>query len=74
MKHKAIALLSGGLDSTLAVRLILDQGIEVEALNFVTPFCTCNRQGWLWPSSTAKTTTPARQVGAASRILALLVA
>lgn len=45
MSHKAIALLSGGLDSTLAVRLILDQGITVEALNFVTPFCTCNRRG-----------------------------
>ena len=42
---KAIALLSGGLDSTLAVKLMLDQGIEVEALNFVTPFCTCNRRG-----------------------------
>lgn len=45
MKHRAIALLSGGLDSTLAVRLMLDQGIEVQALNFVTPFCTCNRKG-----------------------------
>lgn len=45
MSHRAIALLSGGLDSTLAVRLILDQGLKVEALNFVTPFCTCNRQG-----------------------------
>lgn len=45
MSAKAIALLSGGLDSTLAVRLILDQGIEVQALNFVTPFCTCNRKG-----------------------------
>ena len=45
MNPKAIALLSGGLDSTMAVKLILDQGIEVEALNFVTPFCTCNRQG-----------------------------
>jgi tRNA-specific 2-thiouridylase len=44
-KAKAIALLSGGLDSTLAVRLVLDQGIEVEALNFVTPFCQCNRKG-----------------------------
>jgi tRNA-specific 2-thiouridylase len=44
-KTKAIALLSGGLDSTLAVRLMLDQGIEVEALNFVTPFCQCNRKG-----------------------------
>lgn len=45
MKHKAIALLSGGLDSTLAVRLILDQGIDVHALSAVTPFCTCNREG-----------------------------
>lgn len=44
-KAKAIALLSGGLDSTLAVKLILDQGIEVLGLNFVTPFCTCNRKG-----------------------------
>ncbi|MEI6206516.1 MAG: hypothetical protein WCP20_07020 [Desulfuromonadales bacterium] len=41
MKHKALALLSGGLDSTLAVRMILDMGIEVEALNFTSPFCTC---------------------------------
>ena len=41
MKRKALALLSGGLDSTLAVRLMLDLGIEVEALNFTSPFCTC---------------------------------
>ncbi len=38
---KAIALLSGGLDSTLAIKLIKDQGIEVIALNFTSPFCTC---------------------------------
>jgi len=30
MKMKAVALLSGGLDSTLATRVILEQGIEVE--------------------------------------------
>ncbi|MEM1537967.1 MAG: hypothetical protein QXU09_02350 [Thermoproteota archaeon] len=42
---KALALLSGGLDSTLAVKLILDQGIDVEAINFVTPFCLCRRGG-----------------------------
>ncbi len=42
---KAIALLSGGLDSTLAVKLMLEQGIEVLALSFVTPFCTCTKQG-----------------------------
>jgi tRNA-specific 2-thiouridylase len=45
MNKKAIALLSGGLDSTLAVKLILDQGFEVIALNFSSPFCTCNRKG-----------------------------
>src|SRR4030043_1004028 len=42
---KAIALLSGGLDSTLAARLVLDQGIELEALNFMTVFCTCPNKG-----------------------------
>ena len=41
MQKKALALLSGGLDSTLAVKVMLDQGIEVEALNFISPFCTC---------------------------------
>ena len=42
---KALALLSGGLDSTLAVKLILDQGIDVIALNFTSPFCLCGRGG-----------------------------
>ena len=41
IKRKAIALLSGGLDSTLAVKMMIDLGIEVEALNFTSPFCTC---------------------------------
>lgn len=40
-KAKAIALLSGGLDSTLAVKLMLDQQIDIVALNFTTPFCNC---------------------------------
>ncbi len=40
---KAIALISGGLDSTLALNLIKEQGIEVIALNFKTPFCLCDR-------------------------------
>jgi tRNA-specific 2-thiouridylase len=35
---KAIALFSGGLDSTLAIKLIIDQGIEVLALNINTGF------------------------------------
>lgn len=42
---KALALLSGGLDSTLAIRVILSQGIDVEAVNFFTPFCQCSPKG-----------------------------
>lgn len=36
---KALVLLSGGLDSILAVKLLLEQGIAVEAINFRTNFC-----------------------------------
>jgi len=42
---KALGLLSGGLDSTLAVKLILDQDIDVVAINFTSPFCLCDRGG-----------------------------
>ncbi|MEA1928664.1 MAG: tRNA 4-thiouridine(8) synthase ThiI [Candidatus Auribacterota bacterium] len=35
---KALALLSGGLDSMLASRLIMDQGIEVIGVSFSSPF------------------------------------
>jgi len=38
-KVKALVLLSGGLDSILAARLLLEQGIEIEAINFRTNFC-----------------------------------
>lgn len=38
-KKKAVALLSGGLDSNLAIRMIQDQGIDVEAVAIKTPFC-----------------------------------
>jgi len=44
-KTKALALVSGGLDSALAVKLIVDQGIDVEAVNFVSPFCLCGKDG-----------------------------
>ncbi|HEX9920485.1 MAG TPA: tRNA 4-thiouridine(8) synthase ThiI, partial [Candidatus Methylomirabilis sp.] len=35
---KAIGLISGGLDSILAARILLDQKIELLGLSFETPF------------------------------------
>ncbi|OGX32177.1 MAG: hypothetical protein A3G37_01240 [Omnitrophica WOR_2 bacterium RIFCSPLOWO2_12_FULL_46_30] len=41
---KAIALVSGGLDSTLAARIIKDLAVDLIALNTRSPFCLCNRK------------------------------
>lgn len=49
---KAVALLSGGLDSILAVRLVQKQLIDVTGLAFVTPFFNA-----------VKATAAARQIG-----------
>jgi tRNA U34 2-thiouridine synthase MnmA/TrmU len=38
-QRKAVALISGGLDSLLAARVIQEQGIHVEGINFYTGFC-----------------------------------
>lgn len=38
-QRKAVALISGGLDSMLAAKVIIDQGIHVEGINFFTGFC-----------------------------------
>jgi len=38
-QRKAVALISGGLDSLLAAKLMLNQGIHVEGINFYTGFC-----------------------------------
>jgi len=40
---KALGLLSGGLDSILAVKLIQNQGIDVVAVNFTSPFWSSNK-------------------------------
>ncbi|TAM43632.1 MAG: DUF814 domain-containing protein [Gammaproteobacteria bacterium] len=37
--RKAVALISGGLDSMLAAKVMLEQGIHVEGINFYTGFC-----------------------------------
>lgn len=41
---KAVALLSGGLDSSLAVRIMQNQGFYVEGLNVITPFTNTVKQ------------------------------
>jgi len=69
---KALALLSGGLDSTLAVKLILDQGIEVEALNFVTPFCLCKKGGCGATEVAKKFRIPLKTVNAGKDYLKIL--
>ncbi len=38
-KVKAVAMVSGGLDSTLAVKLMVNQGIQVFGITFTTGFC-----------------------------------
>jgi len=38
-QRKAVALISGGLDSLLAAKVIQQQGIQVEGINFFTGFC-----------------------------------
>jgi len=38
-QRKAVALISGGLDSLLAARVMLEQNIHVEGINFYTGFC-----------------------------------
>jgi len=43
-RAKAIAMISGGLDSTLALALVLRQGVEVKAINFYTGFCITETQ------------------------------
>ena len=42
--RKAIAMISGGLDSTLALALVKRQGIEVKAINFYTGLCITETQ------------------------------
>jgi len=38
-QRKAVSLISGGLDSLLATKAMIEQGIHVEGINFFTGFC-----------------------------------
>lgn len=56
---KAVGLLSGGLDSTLAAKLMLEEGFDVHAINFTSPFCTCTPKS----AGCAAVVTAVRQLG-----------
>ena len=38
-QRKAVSLISGGLDSMLATKVVMEQGVHVEGINFFTGFC-----------------------------------
>jgi tRNA-specific 2-thiouridylase len=62
-KTKAIGLISGGLDSILALKLLLDQEVEVLAFNMKTPFCTCDSKGKCYSQLiTEKYSVPIRRI------------
>ncbi|MFQ5431808.1 MAG: hypothetical protein ACE5EN_04790 [Nitrospinota bacterium] len=41
---KTLGLLSGGLDSTIAVKMMVKLGYDVTVLNFMSPFCNCTKK------------------------------
>lgn len=43
MKIKAVGMISGGLDSILATKMMVEMGIEVFGFNTKTPFCLCSQ-------------------------------
>lgn len=62
---RALVLMSGGLDSLLAARLLQEQGLEVIGLNFVSPFFTGVGPRGQWPRRAA------RALGMELRVIAL---
>lgn len=42
---RGLVLLSGGLDSTLAAKLLQEQGIDILGIKFTSPFCLCDSGG-----------------------------
>lgn len=45
MNRKVISLLSGGLDSILATKLMLEQGVDVTCVNYHISFASCGGNG-----------------------------
>lgn len=59
MNRKAIVLFSGGLDSILAAKMMLEQGVEVLAVNFSAKLCMCGSK----PTGESAAESAARMLG-----------
>jgi len=64
---KAVLLLSGGLDSALAGKIIKEMGIDVYGFNLTTPFCNCTSKN----SSEHQAILSAREIGIPVKILSV---
>ena len=62
MERKCVALISGGLDSTLAAKLMLDQGVAVEGLYLSMSWGCCEKE---------KATASAQQLGISLMVLSV---
>lgn len=69
---KAVALLSGGLDSILATEMILKQGIGVTAFNVRSPFCLCKKNGCAAIDAAKQLNVPLKIVAAGNDYLRML--
>jgi len=71
MPIQAIGLFSGGLDSILALRLMLDQGLSVEALHVILPVHGPENQAWV-KAVTRRMGVPLSLVDAETEFLAIV--
>lgn len=72
IKVKALSMLSGGLDSILATKLIVNQGIEVEAINFQGFFCSSKGNRLDVNETAEELGVPLKVVTAGSEYLAMI--
>ena len=74
MNRKALSLLSGGLDSILATKLIVDQGIEVEAIHFRNTFSEFEREKYRSSAeeAAAQLKIPLKEIDITEELLAIV--
>ena len=69
INKKAIILISGGLDSYLAAKLMQEQGVELVGLNFTSIFCTCTTKEQRAKGCASQAAKMARELGIPMRTL-----